>query len=163
MSKLPPLPHWCESGSPFAEQMQAYALAAIQAQAQQPLDKVVFCTYPKCQTTGMRCAGTCSQANSYRQGVSDESALRAIEAAATEPLLQRIAELEHQLKEWLDKTEWVQESAKAGEFGMHRADVLALRIAKLELENKQLKKEVDRLLAAHESTVNLYSLASRKG
>lgn len=31
MSKLPPLPHWCESGSPFAEQMQAYALAAIEA------------------------------------------------------------------------------------------------------------------------------------
>ena len=30
--KLPPLPHWCEPGSPFAEQMQAYALAAIQAQ-----------------------------------------------------------------------------------------------------------------------------------
>lgn len=30
MSKLPPLPHWCESGSPFAEQMQAYATAAIE-------------------------------------------------------------------------------------------------------------------------------------
>lgn len=45
MSKLPPLPHWCESGSPFAEQMQAYA------------------------------------------------------TAATEPLLQRIAELERQLEE----------------------------------------------------------------
>ena len=30
--KLPPLPHWCEPGSPFAEQMQAYAIAAIQAQ-----------------------------------------------------------------------------------------------------------------------------------
>lgn len=32
-SKLPPLPHWCEEGSPFAQQMQAYALAAIQAQS----------------------------------------------------------------------------------------------------------------------------------
>lgn len=106
--KLPPLPKpdthcfdedtgkdvWSHS----PEQMQAYALAAIQAQAQQPLDKVVFCTYPKCQTTGMRCAGPCSQANSYGQGVSDESALRAIEAAATEPLPQRIAELEKALK-----------------------------------------------------------------
>ena len=30
MSKLPPLPHWCESGSPFAEQMQAYATAATE-------------------------------------------------------------------------------------------------------------------------------------
>lgn len=30
MSKLPPLPHWCEPGSPFAEQMQAYATAATE-------------------------------------------------------------------------------------------------------------------------------------
>ena len=30
MSKLPPLPHWCEYGSPFAEQMQAYATAATE-------------------------------------------------------------------------------------------------------------------------------------
>lgn len=30
MSKWPPLPHWCESGSPFAEQMQAYATAATE-------------------------------------------------------------------------------------------------------------------------------------
>lgn len=30
MSKLPPLPHWCESGSPFAEQMQAYATVATE-------------------------------------------------------------------------------------------------------------------------------------
>ena len=66
-SRLPPLPHWCEEGSPFAQQMQAYALAAIQAQAQQPIDKVVFCTYPKCQTTGMKCAGQCSQASMAQQ------------------------------------------------------------------------------------------------
>ena len=30
MSKLPPLPHWCEPASPFAEQMQAYATAATE-------------------------------------------------------------------------------------------------------------------------------------
>lgn len=29
--ELPPLPHWCEAGSPFAEQMQAYARAAVEA------------------------------------------------------------------------------------------------------------------------------------
>lgn len=29
--ELPPLPHWCEAGSPFAEQMQSYARAAIEA------------------------------------------------------------------------------------------------------------------------------------
>jgi hypothetical protein len=33
---LPPLPHWCEEGSPFAQQMQAYARAAIQAIAPVP-------------------------------------------------------------------------------------------------------------------------------
>ena len=108
----------------------------------------------------------------------------AIEAAATEPLLQRIAELEkenarlhrqntflldekskaeseakelfnafvkrekniaeleHQLKEWQNKTEWVQESAKAGEFGMHRADVLALRIAELERQLEALRSQI---------------------
>ena len=87
---------------------------------------------------------------------------RAVESAATEPLLQRTAELERQLEKWLDKTDWVQESAKAGEFGVHRADIITLRIAKLEQENKQLKKEVERLRVAHESTVSLYSLA-RKG
>lgn len=27
--KLPPLPHWCESGSPFAQQMEAYAREAV--------------------------------------------------------------------------------------------------------------------------------------
>lgn len=36
------------------------------------------------------------------------------------------------------------------------------RIAELVQTNKELQKEVDRLMAAHESTVNLYSLASRK-
>ena len=32
------------------------------------------------------------------------------------------------LEVWLDKTEWVQETVKPHEFGMHRADVLKQRI-----------------------------------
>lgn len=35
-------------------------------------------------------------------------------------------------EQWLDKTEWVQETVKAGELGMHRADVLRQRIKALE-------------------------------
>lgn len=34
-------------------------------------NKVAFCTYPKCQTTGMKCAGQCSQANCHVQSVPD--------------------------------------------------------------------------------------------
>lgn len=34
------------------------------------------------------------------------------------------------LKEWLDKTDWVQQTVQAGELGMHRADVLHDRIKK---------------------------------
>lgn len=44
--------------------------------------------------------------------------------------------------EWQDKTEWVQQTAKAKEFGMHRADVLRLRIEALEKENEELKGQV---------------------
>ena len=42
------------------------------------------------------------------------------------------------LQDWLDKTNWVQESAQAGELGMHRADVLRKRIEKLESVNQEL-------------------------
>ena len=38
-------------------------------------------------------------------------------------------ELAH--KEWLDKTEWVQETCEAYELGMHRADALKRRIDRL--------------------------------
>jgi len=43
--------------------------------------------------------------------------------------------------EWLDKTEWVQKTAKAHELGKHRADVLKDRI-------DQLRAEVERLTDA---------------
>ncbi|MFN3375602.1 MAG: DUF4406 domain-containing protein [Burkholderiaceae bacterium] len=38
------------------------------------------------------------------------------------------------LREWLDKTEWVQKTATAQELGKHRADVLRLRIEALEAQ-----------------------------
>ena len=44
-----------------------------------------------------------------------------------------------------------------------RIDSLLDQVSELAKENQELKKEVDRLRAANESTVSLYSLASRNG
>lgn len=41
--------------------------------------------------------------------------------------------------EWSEKTDWVQETAKAKELGMHRADILRKRIEDLEKEVLLLK------------------------
>ena len=41
--------------------------------------------------------------------------------------------------EWSEKTDWVQETAKAKELGMHRADILRKRIEELEKEVLLLK------------------------
>ena len=45
--------------------------------------------------------------------------------------LRRLHQHELALKEWLDKTEWVQETHEAYELGMHRADALKRRIDRL--------------------------------
>lgn len=53
-----------------------------------------------------------------------------------------ILELEQYRKswyEWSEKTDWVQETAKAKELGMHRADILRKRIEDLEKEVLLLK------------------------
>lgn len=53
-----------------------------------------------------------------------------------------ILELEQYRKawyEWSEKTDWVQETAKPKELGMHRADILRQRIEELEKEIKRLK------------------------
>ena len=53
-----------------------------------------------------------------------------------------ILELEQHQKtcyEWLEKTDWVQETVKPKELGMHRADILRKRIEDLEKEVLLLK------------------------
>lgn len=50
------------------------------------------------------------------------------EAAAE---LRRLRQHERALAEWLEKTEWVQQTAQPGELGMHRADVLRKRLEAL--------------------------------
>lgn len=71
---------------------------------------------------------------------------RAVESATTESLLQRIAELEDSLSAWRRNAELADQANR-----------------ELEQENKQLKKEVERLRVAHESTVYFYSLTGKKG
>ena len=57
--------------------------------------------------------------------------------------LRRLHLHELALQDWLDKTDWVQETAQAGELGMHRADVLKKRIEKLEAINQELLEALD--------------------
>ena len=58
--------------------------------------------------------------------------------AKTADDLRRLHLHELALQDWLDKTDWVQETAQVGELGMHRADVLTKRIEKLEASNQEL-------------------------
>jgi hypothetical protein len=52
----------------------------------------------------------------------------ATEKAIKEALAQTEPNYKKSLEIWLDKTEWVQETVKPHELGMHRADVLKQRI-----------------------------------
>lgn len=49
---------------------------------------------------------------------------------------------------WIEKTEWVQDTAQPNELGMHRADGLRQRIERLQAENAALRAQRDELLAA---------------
>ena len=62
-----------------------------------------------------------------------------IKNAAAE--LRRLHPYETAYKEWHEKTEWVQTTARPGEFGMHRADVMRQRL-------EQAKAQRDALLEA---------------
>lgn len=57
------------------------------------------------------------------------------EAAAE---LRRLHQHEVAHTEWLDKTEWVQDTAHYSELGMHRADVIKQRFDRLRALNKEL-------------------------
>ena len=61
-----------------------------------------------------------------------QKGLREYEADAITAIKEALAQPEPNYKKalevWLDKTEWVQETVKPHELGMHRADVLKQRI-----------------------------------
>jgi hypothetical protein len=50
---------------------------------------------------------------------------------------------------WLEKTEWVQETAQPQELGMHRADVLRQRIERLSALNGELLEALKALCESH--------------
>ena len=56
----------------------------------------------------------------------------------------RLGRIEQAFSEWIEKTEWVQESVQALELGRHRADVLRTRIDQLNAEVDSLTREADR-------------------
>ena len=57
-----------------------------------------------------------------------------LEAHIKEALAQQEPNYKKALEVWLDKTEWVQETVKPHELGMHRADVLKQRIQEVSLQ-----------------------------
>ena len=64
----------------------------------------------------------------YAKGTS-EPVRQALQAQAAE--IERLKANAEAINEWLQKTEWVQDSAEVSELGMHRADVLKQRIERL--------------------------------
>lgn len=70
-----------------------------------------------------------------------------LEAAAAAELLRleaKVSSLECASKEWHEKTDWVRNTIKPRELGMHRADVLRARIEALDAENKALRTDAER-------------------
>ncbi|MGL4679546.1 MAG: hypothetical protein ACRCWC_09230 [Plesiomonas shigelloides] len=65
------------------------------------------------------------------------------EAAAE---LRRLDRHEQATRVWSEKTDWVQETAKPKELGMHRADVLKKRIDDLTMLNAELVAAFDKLM-----------------
>ena len=62
-----------------------------------------------------------------RFGIGTAIHIKAV-AVIKETLAQPEPNYKKALEVWLDKTEWVQETVKSHELGMHRADVLKQRI-----------------------------------
>ena len=76
--------------------------------------------------------------------------------------LRRLHLHELALQDWLDKTDWVQETAQAGELGMHRADVLKKRIEKLEAINQELLAALKDLLHESDGCIHVWTYNKTK-
>lgn len=135
-----------------------YEIAGQAAQAQRAEVQVEGCRH------GI--AGYCTECN---------------RASAVASLTARVAELEHERDQykgafdtWHTKTEWVQQTAKPRELGMHRADVIRNRIAHLEGLCGQAATVIERYrnetplghqphMIAHEADAALASLREKGG
>lgn len=84
--------------------------------------------------------------------------MRAREAAVE---LRRLSKHETALQEWLDRTEWVQETGKSHELGMHRADVMRYRLNALRVSLQKLLDQYDSAVRSeYEGTSMLEELLS---
>jgi hypothetical protein len=88
------------------------------------------------------------------QGISDKPvgyliATKQIENPCLQILKDSIALFE--LNQWVAKTDWVQETAKPGELGMHRADAMKQRIDNLQALNTELLNALKDLFADYKS------------
>ena len=63
--------------------------------------------------------------------------------------LRRLHQHEVAHSEWLDKTEWVQDTAHYSELGEHRADVIKKRFDRLHALNQELLEALELALFAH--------------
>jgi hypothetical protein len=64
--------------------------------------------------------------------------LLSVERDATAAELRRLHQCEIALRVFMKKTQWVQDVPQSGELGMHYADILRVRIEKLERVNTEL-------------------------
>lgn len=64
---------------------------------------------------------------------------------------ERLKRIEFAWNEWQDKTEWVQKTAKPSELGMHRADVLRLRIERAGSQRDKLLAELKNVVSCCET------------
>jgi hypothetical protein len=81
-----------------------------------------------------------------------------VEAAAE---LRRLHQHELAQIEWLEKTEWVQKSARPSELGKHRADVISARIAEKDAEICRLHARVQEIESAQAQRMPLSDAAIR--
>lgn len=54
--------------------------------------------------------------------------------------IERLKSFKVAYSEWMDKTQWVQDSVHWSELGKHRADVILERMKRLAAENESLRK-----------------------
>ena len=63
--------------------------------------------------------------------------LSAVEAER-DALKRRVEALNQALRQWLDKTEWIQETGRGSELGLHRADAVRQRLVRVEAQRDAL-------------------------
>lgn len=73
---------------------------------------------------------------------------RACVSSATEALRAEVEKWKVPCLEWLDKTEWVQQTVKPRELGHHRADILRERIQRSEARAERLAEALRELADA---------------